>query len=271
DLQLVLDVAQEAVGAGERRGLLGAHVAARGELAERGERAPLLEAGILAAVHELLRLDDELDLANAAAAELDVARAGARVAQRRVHTPLHHLEVLDRGKVQVAAVDEAEELVEQRLAERPVAGDRPRLQPGRALPRLPEGLVVGERRGERDGERPLAAARAQPEVHPEAEPLGRHVAQRAGPLRRQAREELPVRPPPRVGTVALVDVDQVDVGAVVELAAPELPHAEDDEAPGPIARPVLAPLGREPRARASDRRLDAATGVRRYLANGTYS
>src|SRR5207249_4170775 len=72
----------------------------------------------------------------------------------------------------------------------------------------------------------------------------------------------------RAGTVALVDVDQVDVGAVVELAAPELPHAEDDEAPGPIARPVLAPLGREPRARASDRRLDDAFGERRDLAHG---
>src|SRR5439155_22273771 len=60
----------------------------------------------------------------------------------------------------------------------------------------------------------------------------------------------------------------VDVGAVVELAAPELPHAEDDEAPGPIARPVLAPLGREPRARAGDRRLDDAFGERRDLAHG---
>src|SRR2546422_778923 len=53
DLQLVLDVAQEAVGGRERPCLLGGDVAASGEALESRERAALPQACVLSAVHEL--------------------------------------------------------------------------------------------------------------------------------------------------------------------------------------------------------------------------
>src|SRR5205823_6203956 len=71
----------------------------------------------------------------------------------------------------------------------------------------------------------------------------------------------------RVGAVALVDVHEVDVGAVVELAAAELAHAEDDESPRPFAGPIVAPLGRETRARRVRRGVYDRLGERGELAH----
>ena len=267
DLELVLDVAQEAVRVAERRSRLGGDVAAGRQPRQRTERAALLDARVLAAVDELLRLDDELDLADTAAAELHVAGARRRIAQRGVDPLLHRLEVLDGAEVEVAPVDEGVELGEERQAEVAIAADRPGLQPHGALPHLAEGLVVRDRRGERHRERPLSAAGAEAEVDPEAEPVGRHVAQGPRHLLAETREELAVRAAARVGAVALVDVHEVDVGAVVELAAAELAHAEDDESPRPLAGPVVAPLGRETRARRVRRGVDDRLGERGELAH----
>src|SRR5205823_10277315 len=121
--------------------------------------------------------------------------------------------------------------------------------------------------GERHRERPPSAAGAEAEVEPEAEPVGGHVAQGPRHLLAETREELAVRAAARVGAVALVDVHEVDVGAVVELAAAELAHAEDDESPRPLAGPVGAPLGRETRARRVRRGVDDRLGERGELAH----
>src|SRR5262249_51800687 len=83
DLDLVLDVAQEAIRGGERVGFLARHVARRGQALEGGQRAACAQPRVLAAVHQLVRLHPELDAADAAASELDVALAGRRLSQRR--------------------------------------------------------------------------------------------------------------------------------------------------------------------------------------------
>ena len=130
-----------------------------------------------------------------------------------------------------------------RLAQRPVAGDGARLQPHRPLPRLAERLVVGEQRGQRQRERTLPAARPQAQVDAEAEAVRRHLGERARHLLGHADEELAHGASVGQLAVALVDVDQIDVGAVVELAAAELAHAEDDEGDG---QESLTPLLRQP-------------------------
>src|SRR5207247_1208600 len=101
DLQLVLDVAQEAVGGGELRGERRLDVAGGRERGEGAERAPHAQTRVLATVHELLGLHEELDLTDAATPELHVARRPGR-AERGVHPSLHRLQVLDRPEVEIA-------------------------------------------------------------------------------------------------------------------------------------------------------------------------
>src|SRR5207249_10803987 len=165
------------------------------------------------------------------AAEIHVARSLGS-AQRGVQPSLPRRQVLERPEVEVAAVDEGHELGDEAFAEGAVPAPRTGLQPRGALPRLPPGLVVRERRRERDDDRPLAAARAEPEIDAEDEAVARDLAERARHLLGEAREELPERAARRLFAVALVDVDQIDVGAVVELLAAELAHTENDEGGG---------------------------------------
>ena len=77
-----------------------------------------------AAGDELLGLHEELDLADAAAAELDVVALDrdVLVAAIGVDLPLHRLDVGDRGEVEILAPDERRQLAQDRLAGRDVAG-----------------------------------------------------------------------------------------------------------------------------------------------------
>ena len=70
------------------------------------------ELGVAAAGDELLGLGEELDIADAAAAELDVVpldRDGA-VALIGMHPPLHGVDVGDGREVEIFAPDEGREL-----------------------------------------------------------------------------------------------------------------------------------------------------------------
>ena len=78
DLQLVLDVAQEQVGFGERGRLSPLEKPDVGERAQRLERGAAAQPLVASSVNELQRLRDELDLADSPRPELDVpVEAGA--------------------------------------------------------------------------------------------------------------------------------------------------------------------------------------------------
>ena len=78
DLQLVLDVAQEQVGFGERGRLSPLEKPDVGERAQRLERGAAAQPLVASSVNELQRLRDELDLADSPRPELDVTvEAGA--------------------------------------------------------------------------------------------------------------------------------------------------------------------------------------------------
>ena len=66
ELQAVLDRPQEDVSVREPAGLLPREVPALGEPVEGAQAVALAQPGILAAVEELERLDEELDVADAA-------------------------------------------------------------------------------------------------------------------------------------------------------------------------------------------------------------
>ena len=66
----------------------------------------MADLGVLAAVEELEELDDELDVADAAAARLDLDLGGPRRDGPLLDPPLHRLDLADLGAAEVASIDE---------------------------------------------------------------------------------------------------------------------------------------------------------------------
>jgi hypothetical protein len=232
-LQAVLEPAQESVGLGELLG--GARVDTAG-LFQRGEGlggARVAQARIAAAVDQLLGLGEELDLADAAAAKLDVvARQGDfGAALVGVNLALDGVDVLECPEVQVLAPDERLELAQEGLAQGQVAGHRPRLDHGRPLPVLAHAFVVGQRRI--DGQRQRHGGRVGPQaqVDPEDVAVAGALLHQRDQVAGQAHQGLLGR-----ASAAIIDPrrveqhDDVDVGGVVELAGPELAHGENHHA-----------------------------------------
>ena len=111
-LQTVLDLAQEQIGRLEIGARLGADPAALGERGQRRQRLAAAQLRMPAAGDQLLGLHEELDLADAAAAELDVVAfdRDVVVAAIGVDLPLHRLDVGDRGEVEILPPDEGRKL-----------------------------------------------------------------------------------------------------------------------------------------------------------------
>src|SRR5690606_26771602 len=109
--------------------------------------------------------------------------------------------------------------------------DRARAEERRPLPRAPERLVIALRARERIDDRPAAPFGAEPEIDAEAIAVFRHVAEDPGAAGRDARVELVHRDVAAGygGVVGLVEEDDVDVAAKVQLLPSELAHPEDDE------------------------------------------
>ena len=135
-LQPVLDAAQKDIGLAQVLDRLGGHPVVGVELAQHVEGARAAHLRPPPAENELLRLDEELDLANAAAAELDVVARNddAVVPAHRVDLPLHRVNVGDRGVVEILAPDEGREIGEEAPAEIEIARRGARLD---QAPRAP--------------------------------------------------------------------------------------------------------------------------------------
>src|SRR5947209_7129606 len=92
---------------------------------------------------ELLRLHEELDLADAAAAKLDVVALNRDLVMAAigVDLPLHRVHVGNRGEVQILAPDERRQPNQQDLARHDVAGAGARLDQRGTLPALTAALI----------------------------------------------------------------------------------------------------------------------------------
>src|SRR5262249_53197929 len=154
-LQAMLYRAQEAIGLVEIAAHVGRDPTARLQALECHEGLRHAQLRLAAASNELLGLSEELDLADAAAADLDVVPRDGDLAEtaKGVDLTLHRVNVGDSGKVEVLAPNERREAGKKTLAGGDVARNGPRLDEGGALPVLADALVIVERGLGGDGER----------------------------------------------------------------------------------------------------------------------
>ena len=192
----MLGLAQEPVRLREVVGVGAADVAAVGQGREGRQGSRDAEPVVGAAVHELQELDGELDVAQPARAELELA-AGHVLRQRRHHPAAHRLDVLDEVLALRRVPDQRGDGLRVALAEVAVAGRGPGLQQRLELPRLRPPVVVGEVAGEGADERALAALGAQVRVDREDGALGGGALADPDQCRPPAGWRRRARPPPR--------------------------------------------------------------------------
>jgi hypothetical protein len=228
-LETVFDHTQETVSGGEIIAHLIVDPAAGGQRRERLQRRFEAQLGISAAGDELLRLDEEFDLADAAPAELDVVpfHRDFIVAAIGVDLALHRVHVGNGREVEIFAPDEGREPGEKRLPGRDVARARPRFDQRGALPILSTALVVVERRRGGDGDLSRGRIGTQPQIGAEHVAVGSALLQE---LHQHSRE-------PHVKCRRLrgrderrrvVEDDEVDIARIIELARSHLAHGEHD-------------------------------------------
>src|SRR5262249_11825753 len=143
DLQPVLDGPQVLVVARQQAAEVGRQVTALGEAEDRLQAVRLAQPWIVAAVEELKRLDDELDLTDAAAPELDVGRFTALGADGAVDLGLHRPDGRDDARVEARTVDGLARQGAEAHADGRVAGGDARLDERLSLPRLGALSIVG--------------------------------------------------------------------------------------------------------------------------------
>src|SRR6202020_3448077 len=121
-------VAQEQVRVGEFARALRRQVAEIVQLPERGDGLFDSKPRIASAVNQRERLHDKFELADSAAAELDVALNHRGRFQFRLDLMLHRAQLAQRVEIKVAAKHEVIQLGAQLKSDLEVARDRPRTQ-----------------------------------------------------------------------------------------------------------------------------------------------
>ena len=96
------------------------------EALQRHQRLADAQLGLASAGDQLLRLHEELDLADAAAADLDVVAGHADLAEAAegMDLPLHGVNVGDSREVEILAPDERREVGQHGLPCLQIAGHR---------------------------------------------------------------------------------------------------------------------------------------------------
>ncbi|MND62336.1 hypothetical protein D3C80_536180 [compost metagenome] len=230
-LQYVLDPAQEAISLEQARAALVIEGATLGYGRQGLGQVAHPQGGLATATDELQRLGDELHLADAAGPQLDVALQPLAAHLGGDHR-LHLAQAVDDAEVDVAAKHEGAQQLGEGLGVLALGPQHPRLDHGVALPVAAMVLVVVLHGGKGDGERPRLAEGAQPHVDSEHLTILGGLVQGVDQALAQLDEELLVGefapPADRVAVVGEGE-DEVDVRGEVQLAAPQLAHAEDEQ------------------------------------------
>ncbi len=192
---------------------------------------------------ELHRLRDELDVADAARHELDVRLPLGR--RKAGHGALPHREDVDERVARAGgAEDRPHAVFEKCLRDAAVARGVAGLDEGLPLPRSRAPLEISEVLGERDDERAALAVGPEPQV----DPIERAILGRLRKDLDDATGERRVEGALARGARRIAHEDEIDVGGVVELRAPELAEGDHGEAMK-RGRRVEIPFRREPLAR----------------------
>ena len=238
-LHPVLERAQEPVGAVERGAVLPSDVPALGEVGQRGQRGGRPHGLVGATVHQLQQLYGELDVAQAAGAELDLP-LGVRGGDVLDHPAAHRLHLGDEAVALRGRPHHRRDAGAELLAQGEVAGDRTGLEQRLELPGLRPlrvvALVAGQRADQRTG---LALGPQRGVDRPDRALPGVVRAdphQVRGELRRGAQGRRLVVPLGGLG-----HEDHVDVADVVELVAAALAHRDHAEPRAVGGRPDPGP------------------------------
>ena len=236
-LQAMLDAAQEIVSRAEfvARGFIDPAVG--GEPRQHGERAAAAQRVVAAAGDQLLRLHEELDLADAAAAELHIMAfdRDLAVAAIGVNALLHLVDIGDGGVIEIFAPHERREFAQQFFAGGEVAGAGARLDQRRALPVLAAAAVIIERGIGRDGDLGRRRIGTQPQIDAEDVAVGGALLHQLDEFARQAdekRRRLEVRGERRRGGIE--EHHEIDVAGKIKLMGAHLAHRQHDIAGGDI-------------------------------------
>ena len=270
-LDPVLEAAKHDVRLGQLVAVAAGEEAGIEQALERFERAPDPEIGVAAPVQELERLHEELDLADAAAAELQIDPRRPRRLLLRADLELAHL--VDRLQIEVLAEDERSEPSQRFLAGLQVSRDRSRFQQGEALPGGPLRLVVQLEAADGVHDRAAAALRAQVQVDAKDEAAFRRHARRAhrgghGLGQAGIEGEVVESARPLRAAVLVVQVEDVRIGGEVQLFAAQLAHPDHAETrrPARAAPRWGAVQSAEAAVVEPHRRLERAGGQAREVA-----
>src|SRR6185437_4388208 len=153
--------------------------------------APLAQLGLSAAPDQLLGLREEFDLANPAAAKLDVVAGdgNGRAATLRMDLPLDRMDVLDRREVEVLAPQERRQRRQEIPAGIEIAGHWACPNEGGTLPILSGTFVVGEGGGQRQGRWCRAWIGPQAQIDPKDIAFVRVLSHQANETLRHACEQ----------------------------------------------------------------------------------
>ncbi len=233
------------------------------------ERTSGAKLRLAAASNELLRLGEELDLADASGAELDVVpgKRDAAETAKSVDLPLHGMDVGNGREIEVSPPDEGRDLVEELLAGLDVASHRARLDERGPLPVLTEAFVIDG--GGFSGERNLRRAGIGPKPQVGAEdvavlrPLLHQLDELAGDAHKEGlRLEAELHPL----SLEVEKDDDIDVARIVELVGAVFANTEHEisrapEGIGRIDRLPVAFLCSLPEEKIESR---TQRGVRRF-------
>ena len=251
-LNAVLQRAQAFVSFGQLSADIRRHMTRVAQSLKRIDRAARAQGRVPPAEDQLLGLGEELDLADAAAPQLQVRPRRLQPLARLVDVdlPFDRLDVEDGGIVEAAPPDEGGQRFQKGVSGREVADHGPRLDEGSALPVLADAFVVRKGEGHGHDRRGRRRVGTQPQVDAE------HVAV-ARPLLHQSGKGLgqPVQEALRLDAVSQSGLDRlrlpeqadVDVGGIVQLVGTVLAHGQAEQAGHGAARVVgggyqLAPL-----------------------------
>ncbi len=231
-LQPVLDAAQEDIGRGELVARGKSDPVARRQHIQRFQRRPHPQFGMPATGNQLLGLGKKFDLADAAAADFDIVALDRdlALAAKRLHLPLHVVDVAQRREIQMLAPDKGRDFHHQRLAGNGVARAGSRLDHGRAFPGPPFPLIVIQRRLGRDRDLCRGRIGAQPQIDAKHVTVAGALLQQSRQALRDAHEErlrLDIRR--ERARLGIEEYDQVDVAGIIQFARAHLAHRQHDE------------------------------------------
>src|SRR3954468_22736289 len=120
----MLDGAEQPVGSGQPVRLLGGNAAGRRECRQGVERRRSAQAGLASAVDQLVDLSEELDLADSAAAALQLEAGPERLplGEMVADSPGDRLDLADRSEIEASAPDERMDGVEEITSDGGIAG-----------------------------------------------------------------------------------------------------------------------------------------------------